>query len=236
MSKSSDNEALARAVQRWLGVDEDGWGGDRTMDAFLAKTGQSELVAKSHALKDPAAFFNAIRPVTGSLKQSQVDGFNTLLKVMAPWPITWAAYGLATAWPETAFTMQPIHELGGAAYFKRRYDIQGANPDLARRLGNTVPGDGVKYAGRGYVQITGRDNYRRFGIEDTPDDAMKPDVAARIMVDGMTKGSFTSRKLADYLPGDYVNARRIINGTDNAEKIAGYARVFEAALRAGGWS
>lgn len=234
MSKASDNEALVRKVQVYLGVEVDGWGGAATDKAWEAK--HPSPAAKTHSLKDPAAFFGGIRPLTGALNQSQVDGFNTLLKIMAPWPVSWAAYGLATAWPETAFTMQPIHEYGGPAYFKRRYDIEGSKPALARDLGNIHPGDGVKYAGRGYVQITGRTNYRRFGIEDAPDDALKPDVAARIMVEGMTKGSFTGKKLADYLPGDYVNARRIINGTDNAEKIAGYARAFEAALRAGGWS
>lgn len=56
------------------------------------------------------------------------------------------------------------------------------------------------------------------------------------MVDGMEAGRFTGKKLSDYLPGDYVNARRIINGTDKAEQIAGYARQFEAALKAGGWA
>jgi lysozyme len=40
MSKNSDNEALARAVQRWLGITEDGWGGVATMAAFLERTGQ----------------------------------------------------------------------------------------------------------------------------------------------------------------------------------------------------
>ena len=38
--KASDNEALTRAVQRWLGVKEDGWGGVATMTAFLERTGQ----------------------------------------------------------------------------------------------------------------------------------------------------------------------------------------------------
>lgn len=40
MSKHSDNEALTRAAQRWLGVAEDGWAGVATMAAFLERTGQ----------------------------------------------------------------------------------------------------------------------------------------------------------------------------------------------------
>lgn len=45
---------------------------------------------------------------------------------------------------------------------------------------------------------------------------------------GCTEGWFTGKKLADY--SDYVNMRRVVNGTDRAEMIAGYAETFEAAL------
>lgn len=186
-------------------------------------------------LKDPGAFFASLRGAFGPLNQAQVDGAEALLSAMAAWPPSWAAYGLATAWHETGRTLQPIMERGGPAYFRRMYDIEGDRPAKARELGNRLPGDGARFAGRGYVQITGRANYARYGIADDPDRALRPDVAAHIMVDGMEKGVFTGRKLADYLPGDYVNARRIINGTDKAEEIAGHARKFEAALAAGGW-
>lgn len=189
----------------------------------------------AHALADPAAFFAKVRAGLGALDQDQVDGFNALLAAMAAWPVSWAAYALATAWHETARTMRPIKELGGEAYFRRMYDPEGERPEVARRLGNRLPGDGARYAGRGYVQITGRANYAKYGLADDPDRALRPEVAAHIMVDGMQAGAFTGKKLADYLPGDYVNARRIINGTDKAQAIAGYARVFEAALTAGGW-
>jgi predicted chitinase len=188
------------------------------------------------SLSKPVAFFAEVRIEHGPLKAKQVEGFNALLTAMDAWPISWVAYGLATSWHETAATMQPIKEFGGQAYFKRMYDPKGQNPKLAARLGNTQPGDGAKYAGRGYVQLTGRANYAKYGIADTPDDAMKPDVAARILVDGMSKGVFTGKKLADYLPGDYANARRVINGTDRAAHIANLAIGFEAALTAGGWS
>lgn len=175
-------------------------------------------------------FFNTVRTHFGTLDQKQVEGFNAILNVTSDWPVSWRAYALATAWHETARTMQPIKEYGGPAYFKRMYDPRGARPTVAAELGNTEPGDGVKYAGRGYVQLTGRRNYTRYGLADRPDDAMKPDVAASILKDGMAQGVFTGKKLSDYLPGDYVSARRIINGTDKAVAIAGYARAFESAL------
>lgn len=179
---------------------------------------------------DPARFFATVRARFGPLSQTQVDGFNALLRALADWPVSWKAYALATAWHETATTMQPIKEHGGPAYFTRMYDPRGARPHVAANLGNTKPGDGVKFAGRGYVQLTGRRNYTRYGIVDRPDDAMKPDIAAAIMRDGMAQGIFTGKKLSDYLPGDYVGARRIINGTDKAKLIAGYAEAFEDAL------
>ena len=53
------------------------------------------------------------------------------------------------------------------------------------------------------------------------------------MIYGMREGWFTTKKLSDYIKNgkaDYVGARRIINGTDEARKIAGYAEIFEKAL------
>lgn len=186
-------------------------------------------------LFDPAPFFAGVRGGFGSLSQAQVDGFTTILSALKGWNRTWVAYALATTWHETGKTMQPIKEIGGAAYFKRMYDIEGERPAKARELGNLAPGDGARYAGRGYVQLTGKANYARYGLADDPDAAMTPDVAAKILRDGMEHGHFTGKKLADYLPGNYSDARRIINGTDKAEAIAAYAKAFEAALVAGGW-
>lgn len=80
-----------------------------------------------------------------------------------------------------------MKEMGGTQYFTKKYDPK-FNPVKARTLGNTNPGDGARYAGRGYIQITGRENYRRAGqalnlpLEQQPELAAKPDVAARIAV------------------------------------------------------
>jgi putative chitinase len=201
-------------------------------------------------LSDADAFFASLRQSFGGLSQGQVDGINVLLPAMgaAQWPLAFAAYGLATPWLETDKTMQPIHERGGQAYFTRRYDITG-NPAKARELGNLSPGDGAKYAGRGYVQLTGKANYRKaeaaLGVPlvTNPDLAMKADVAAKILIWGMETGAFTGKKLATYLPHDrpanraeFGQARRIINGTDRADEIAGMALSFQRALEAGGWS
>jgi putative chitinase len=198
----------------------------------------------------PRKFFDAARNgILGpTLDNDEVSGCNAILEAMAGLPIAWCAYALATAYHETAHTMQPIKEYGGDRYFFRRYDIQGQNPSLARRLGNTQPGDGAKYAGRGYVQLTGRANYAKAGAKLTqplianPDFAMQPQIAADILRHGMREGWFTGKSFQSYLPASgladkaqFNAARRIINGTDKAALIAGYAMQFQAALQAGEW-
>jgi predicted chitinase len=80
-----------------------------------------------------------------------------------------------------------MKEIGGKEYFAKRYDPRAA-PKTAKILGNTQAGDGVRYHGRGYIQITGRDNYRMAGealglpLEQHPEMASKPAIAAKIAV------------------------------------------------------
>lgn len=146
-------------------------------------------------------------------------------------------YSLATAYHETAFTFAPIREFGRDAYFNK----YNAGTVIGERLGNTRPGDGLKFKGRGYVQITGRANYATFtrllGVDliNNPDLALDPLIAYRIMSLGMRGGLFTGKSLDDYINGercDYVQARRIINGLDRAELIAEYAERIEPFVTA----
>ena len=195
------------------------------------------------------AFFAEVRKgILGfTLSPDEVSGCEAIMDAMAGLPRSWCAYALATAYHETAHTMQPISEFGGPAYFTRMYDITGQRPTLARKMGNTEPGDGPKYRGRGYVQLTWKVNYAKAGTKLSvdlvahPEMAMRPDIAAKIMRDGMVEGWFTGKRLGDYLQGpfatlvQYQGARRIINGTDKAALIAGYAMQFESALAKGGW-
>ena len=200
-------------------------------------------------LSNGAAFFASVKAANllgPSLDQSEVDGVNAILAACggAGWGPKWTAYALATADRETGGTMKPIKEWGGPSYFTRMYDVQGRDPVRARKMGNTIPGDGARYCGRGYVQLTWKANYAKAGdalgypLTGNPDLAMRPDIAAAIMVRGMAEGWFTGKKLSDYITAtkaDFVNARRIINGTDHAREIAAEAEHYLAALKAGGW-
>ena len=216
---------------------------DNLCDAFDIPRSAGQ---RQRRLAKPELFFAKVRTLTGGLDQVQVDTANRLLETAAHWCTGHLAYGFATAWHEAR--LAPVLEKGGDAYLFRMYDINGARPDKARELGNLTPGDGVRYAGRGLPQLTGRINYAKaskaLGVDliAFPDKVLEPQIAVDVMVWGMETGAFTTKKLSDYLRGDrgdqvsFTSARRIINGTDKAHLIAGYAETFQAALDAGGWA
>ena len=191
-----------------------------------------------------AAFYDALRQSRlfgDKITSPQVAGCEMILKASERLPIEHRAYLLATALHETARTMQPERET------LANTDSQAvARLDHAWSKGQLkwvkspywrFDGNGKTWLGRGYVQLTHKENYARAGkalgvdLVSNPNLAMLPEIAAQILVRGCSEGWFTGKKLSDYLPGDYRNARRVVNGTDRADMIAGYARDFEAALR-----
>ena len=193
--------------------------------------------------------FDILRAKFGKLSQSQVDAINFIVDAMdKDKSITYpqGAYILATTWHETATTMLPIAEYGkgkGRPYGTWQQNSKGELYAYKNGNRNTVYLQSEYphlYYGRGYVQLTWIFNYQlaseKLGHDflNNPDDVMKPEYAIRVMLEGMKQGWFTGRKLSDYIhqsKKDYVNARRIINGTDKANLIAGYADTFEKALR-----
>jgi putative chitinase len=139
--------------------------------------------------------------------------------------LRWIAYMLATTFHECAGTWQPIAEYGKGK---------------GREYGKPDSRTGKTYYGRGFVQLTWDDNYLTMGkllnvdLLNNPDLAMKPDIAYSIMSWGMRKGMFTGVGLSKYINSekcDYIGARKIINGTDKAQLIAGYAVKFELILK-----
>lgn len=210
-------------------------------------------------LADDGAFYDWLRDndlLGPTISGTEFKGCEAITRACAAasWPISWTAYAMGTAYLETAHQMIPVREAywlsesAANAYFRRMYDIQGQRPNKAKELGNLNPGDGARYAGRGYPQLTGKNNYLKAGtalgvdLVGHPELALEPGVAAQIMVRGMAEGWFTTKKLSDYLPAAgpatvaaFTPARRIINGTDRASDVAGFAFNFQQALQAGGW-
>ncbi len=153
------------------------------------------------------------------------------------------AYLLATAFHETAHRMEPIKEYGSKRRANRLYGVEGRNPSRARKMGNTMRGDGARYMGRGYVQLTWKSNYKKLGehvgldLVKKPNLALEPEIAAQALVYGCMSGMFTGKELTDYCnesKTDYVNARLVVNGKDKANLIAGYAMNFSEAIEAAG--
>lgn len=192
-------------------------------------------------------FFAAIRKslFAGSISQSQVNGINAILNEAEArkTPMRHLAYMLATAYHETAQTMQPVRETLASSddVAIKRLEKAWADGKLpwVKKPYWRKDADGKSWLGRGLVQITHKDNYITLGevvrvdLVADPDAAMSMPVAIKIMFEGMNKGLFTGKKLSDYLDGplaDYVGARSIINGTDKDKMIAGYANEFASAL------
>lgn len=164
-------------------------------------------------------FFDDIRRTVfgGSMTAAQVAGVTKIIEYRDTQyrgvTNNQLAYILATAFHETARRCAPCTEYGSAAYLKsKKY---------------------FPYVGRGLVQLTWKANYERYGITN-PSDALTWPIALHVCFDGMVTGKFTGKKLSDYISGssvDYIGARRIINGTDRASLIAGYAASFQHALK-----
>jgi len=207
-------------------------------------------------LFDRRIFFREVRLsiFRGRMSRAQVAGLKHLLTVWerehANDDVRWLAYCLATAWHETAHTMQPVRETLAKSERQAIARLRAWAHKLKGRRRQTVlaysrvhADTGHAYFGRGYVQITWRRNYRRLGahlgldLERNPELVMKPEIAARILFIGMIEGLFTAFRLTTFINGercDYVQARRVVNGMDKAALIAGVAEEFHAALTAAG--
>ncbi|WP_299623654.1 peptidoglycan-binding protein [uncultured Tateyamaria sp.] len=125
------------------------------------------------------------------------------------------AYILATAYHETNLG-QFMKELWGPTAIQKTY---------GHRLGNRGPAEGKLFMGRGFVQITGRNNYQKYSdifrqdFVGNPDLVADPKIAAQILVRGMAEFGFTGKGLLSDmgLDGDFdwFNARSLINGDKN---------------------
>lgn len=178
-----------------------------------------------------------------TITAAAIVGLDTLLNAIIAdteiTSITWAAYMLATVKHECANTWRAIEEYGkgvGHDYGKAVLIADPTDATGKKKISNS-------YYGRGFVQLTWEDNYKgmdeALGLSGTdslhlyPAHALDSKIAYKIMSYGMRNGSFTGKKLSDYITSssaDYKGARRIINGQDQAQLIKNYAEDFEFIL------
>lgn len=199
---------------------------------------------------DRKIFFDLYRQTLepdGKFTQEEVQHIDTFLNMFEryhDWFTTeqWA-YIFATTYHETAHTMAPVREAFRMTEAWRKANLRY-----------------WPHYGRGYVQITWAENYKRFtailktdlGISITKrDDFLSPDVAFYTMIYGFRHGSFTGKKISDYvslssasterdevskgttaeLSLRYSQARACINGSDRAALIASHAIKFLNILK-----
>lgn len=145
--------------------------------------------------------------------------------------VAMAEANITTPQQQAMFIAQLAHESGGFRYMEEL--ASGAAYEGRADLGNTQPGDGVRYKGRGYIQVTGRHNYTEAGnalgldLVNNPQLAAQPENAARIAAWYWTSRDINSA--ADR--GDFLQVTKLINGGTNglADRQAYYARA-QAAL------
>ncbi len=126
-----------------------------------------------------------------------------------------AEQGITTEPRKEMFLAQLAHESGGLRYMEEI--ASGAAYEGRRDLGNTQPGDGRRYKGRGPIQLTGRANYRTVGralgldLEGHPEMAARPDVGFRIAAYFWKSHGLNQKADA----GDFRGVTRTINGGYN---------------------
>jgi putative chitinase len=189
---------------------------------------------------DRNRFFRAYTSTVTKLNQPQVSGIDRLLGFIEDDPkvddVRAAAFILALVQSETANMWHPLEDLA-ARKMANRYEPGTA---LGKSLGNTQKGDGLRFRGRGYIQITGRANYQRLGgalgidLVANPDAAQEPATAYRIMSEALYRGLLTGKKLTDFIRGaqvDYKNLLKVLRVQDPSSRVLKMIHTLENILR-----
>ncbi len=172
--------ANIRALQRSVGVKDDGVVGRLTLSALFRRLGASPDIADELGL-------------AGAVHMRSYGILDNHLRIIH-------------------FVAQVGHESGSFKYMQEI--ASGAAYEGRRDLGNTQRGDGVRYKGRGVIQLTGRANYRNYGRALGIDFERSPDIVATPSIGMLVACKYWSDKglnaLADI--GDIQTITRRING------------------------
>lgn len=232
---SSLDATKLRELQRALSLlgypvgDVDGLFGPKTRNAWAEfKTdvfpGNPDLIGPDSVgiLKQKLQAIDATKAADVSNKEAVIAAIKAECRAQGLALPTQIAYVLATTQWETAQTFKPVREAFWLSEDWRRSNLRY-----------------YPYYGRGYVQLTWKDNYQKYGdllgkdLVNNPDIALDPQVALFVLVHGFKTGAFTGRKITDFITTDqtdFVNARRCINGLDKAQEIAGLAQKFLTSI------
>jgi predicted chitinase len=172
-----------------------------------------------------------LQQIMPNLSADKRDAYLPYLNAIMP------MYGIESPAREAAFLAQIAHESGQLRYWEEIWGPTAAQKryeppsDLATRLGNTKPGDGKRYKGRGPIQITGRANYRKYGGLLGYDLENNPDLAATVQVGLQAAGQYWQsnglNELADRQ--DFLTITKRINGGTNG--LADRQKFYDIAKR-----
>ena len=161
-------------------------------DTKLKRGQEVKIPQKNKTANADAPTSSKLKPIQGQGAQPASITGNPLETTLRDFAIKAGIKGkelaqfLAQCAHETA-NYSSLVEFGDPKEFLKRYDKQ-YNPEKAKILGNTNPGDGEKFKGRGFIQLTGRWNYTQAGqalglpLDNKPELLEKPDVAAKASV------------------------------------------------------
>lgn len=159
-------------------------------DVFAAEIGAGSFSAGDSELGD---FLGQVLHESGMLERLEESlHYTTAARIAQVWPKRFPTSGDAEAYVRNAPGL--------------------ANRVYGGRMGNTDPGDGWRYRGRGLVQVTGKDNYRLVGqalgldLLANPDLLTQPAVALRASV------AWWERRIPDSAMGDIVRVTKLVNG------------------------
>lgn len=225
------NKTRLAAVQRGLAIcahplgEADGLIGPKTRNAFaelVQDIGNGHPSVVSDAvidhLKKKAKRLRTIFAMPADSKDDVKDSIAAMFRFIGLGLKAQIAYGLATAQWETGHTFEPVKEAYWLSEKWRRDNFRY-----------------YPYYGRGYVQLTWENNYKVYSsilgldLVGDPDLALRHDASLFTIAHGMKIGTFTGRKLEDYVSKgktDFLEARRVINGTDKQKEIADLAEDY----------
>lgn len=152
-----------------------------------------------------------------------------LEKFIGPLNVTMSEFEINNVGRETGFLAQIAHESGGFRYVREL--ASGEAYEGREDLGNIKPGDGVRFKGRGLIQITGRANYRACAHALGVDLLRHPELLEQPLFAARSAGWFWAshdlNQLADV--GDFRRITKIINGgyKGMADRLAYLARAQE---------
>ncbi len=213
-----DTIAAIESVQRSLGISPDGRiDPDGKTFAAIAGAGGSVADTGKPTASGGALTVAQLRAIMPNLKQDKAEAYFPYLKsAMQEFGIT------VNMLREAAFLAQIAHESGEFRYMREIWGPTATQNGYEGRadLGNTQPGDGKRFMGRGPIQITGRTNYKKYGdllglpLVDKPEMAEIPEVAFRVA--GAFWKTHGLNELADQQ--DFKTITKRINGGYNGSE------------------